>query len=729
MKKQNQIKITLSKPENIKRINELQQTQAFKNRTQLAKTICEKFNFVDLKGDLQESSCVTALKQLEKQKYITLPPISNKSTKVRKLRTLCRLETAVEPPINVPKKAGDVQGLELILVEDKQQLKIWNELMISEHPIKTANLVGRQLRYLIHSKHGYLGGFGFASAALTMSDREKWIGWDKNQRDSYLQYVLNMTRFLIRPSVKCKNLASMTLAMSMSRISEDFYSKYQCKLLLLESFVDTELYTGSCYKAANWIEIGKTKGRGRGDEKNLYSLSIKSIYMYPLEKEFRQKMGIKRPEIMDRKIDITDNIDSDSWAHYEFNQAPVGNSAITKRLVHVATTQSHNPSESYSHAVNGDWKQTKAYYRMIDKPDDSAFSMENILKPHKTRTINRIKSQNIALCLQDDCEINYSTLNNCEGLGFLKSNQTGAKMMGIVLTSTFCVTTNGLPLGILKAQCHMPKEKTKKETRKPHTIPIEEKKTYSWVDHHRNLVKISKQVPETQIVHVCDREADFYELFEEQQKDPRVDLLIRVRHNRNIPQEPNKLFDYIGESQVMGYTTIAIPAKSSRLKKSKQKASEYRLARNAKLAIRSKIMQIPAPSYYPNKKPITLTIIYALEEKPPKQAKPIAWYLLTTMSVESTSDAMTYLNWYAKRWRIEDFHRVLKSGCKIDKLKLKSATRLSRAIAINMVIGWRIMLMTLLGREMPNLSANVLFTDFELFTLNEIAKKKLENTN
>lgn len=725
MKKQNQIKSTISQPENIKYINELQQIERFQNRSQLAKTICKKFNFMDSKGDLQESSCLTALKQLEKQKHITLPTIKNKSDKVRKTRTLCRLDLPVEIPINVPEKAGQVEGLELILVEDKQQLKIWNELMISEHPIKTANLVGRQLRYLISSRHGYLGGLGFAAAALSMGDREKWIGWNKSQKDSYLQYVLNMTRFLIRPSVKCKNLASMTLGMSMARISDDFFSKYQCKLLLLESFVDTTLYTGSCYKAANWIEIGKTKGRGRNDKKNLYSASIKSIYMYPLDKEFRKKMGIKLPEVIDRKIDITDNLDSDSWAHYEFMQAPVGNSSTTKRLIHVATTQSHNPSESYSYAVNGDWAQTKAYYRMIDKPDNSAFSMENILKPHKHRTIDRIKSQDTVLCLQDDCEINYSNLNNCEGLGFLKANQTGAKMKGIVLTSTFCVMTNGLPLGILKAQCHMPKEKTKKDTRKPHKIPIQEKKTFSWIDHHRDLVKTSKQTPKTQMVHVCDREADFYELFEEQQKEDCVDLLIRARHNRNIPQEPNKLFDYIGQSQVMGYTTIAIPAKSSRHKKSKQKASKYRLARNAKLAIRSKTMKIPPPSYYPNKKPITITIIYALEENPPKHAKPISWYLLTTMGVENTTDAITYLDWYAKRWRIEDFHRVLKSGCKIDKLKLKSAIRLSRAIAINMVIGWRIMLMTLLGREMPNLSANILFNDLELLTISAIAKKNV----
>ncbi len=158
MKKQNQIKITLSKPENIKRINELQRIQRFKNRAQLAKTICKNYNFVDLKGDLQESSCITALKQLEKQKHITLPTIKNKSNKVRKARTLCRLGIAVEAPINVPEKAGEIQGLELILVENKQQLKIWNELMISEHPIKTANQ-GAYPRTKTYCEKGEFGQF------------------------------------------------------------------------------------------------------------------------------------------------------------------------------------------------------------------------------------------------------------------------------------------------------------------------------------------------------------------------------------------------------------------------------------------------------------------------------------------------------------------------------------------------------------------------------------------
>jgi len=298
-----------------------------------------------------------------------------------------------------------------------------------------------------------------------------------------------------------------------------------------------------------------------------------------------------------------------------------------------------------------------------------------------------------------------------------------------VLHSALATTTSGLPLGSINSDYSTPHEKTKKDPRKPHKIPLEEKKTFSWVKQHRDLVKISKQIPDTKMVHICDREADFYEFFEEQQKEPRVDVLIRAKHNRSISadisQEPDKLFNFIQSTKPLGKTTIALPSKSARSKKSKQKASKFRPARNATLTIYAKKISIRPPSYYPDKKPIKITIIYAIEDNPPTGVEPIKWYLLTTLKVKTAQDAITYLDWYTKRWRIEDFFRVLKSGCKITKLKLNSATRLTRAIAINSVIAWRIMLLTLLGREQPELPCEVLFTDLEILTLNAFVKKNM----
>jgi hypothetical protein len=149
----------------------------------------------------------------------------------------------------------------------------------------------------------------------------------------------------------------------------------------------------------------------------------------------------------------------------------------------------------------------------------------------------------------------------------------------------------------------------------------------------------------------------------------------------------------------------------------------------AELALRTIHIQLQPPGYYthkkhPDKAPIAITLVHALEENPPENTEPVEWFLLTTLAVASAADAERCLRWYTLRWRIEDWHRVLKSGCRIGDLAHESAERLRRAIGINLVIAWRIMLMTLLGREMPELPAELLFSDIELRTLNAYAKKK-----
>jgi hypothetical protein len=142
------------------------------------------------------------------------------------------------------------------------------------------------------------------------------------------------------------------------------------------------------------------------------------------------------------------------------------------------------------------------------------------------------------------------------------------------------------------------------------------------------------------------------------------------------------------------------------------------------LALRYLTIQLPAPEYYRDKAPIEIRLIHAVEENPPQDAKAVEWFLLTTLKIDSAKDIEKCLRWYALRWRIEDWHRVLKSGCHIDDLAHETAERLRRAIAINLVIAWRIMLMTLLGRETPELPAELLFSDVEMRTLHAYAKKK-----
>lgn len=717
---QNQIKRTLSTPANTEYIRHLLENEDILHRTDLATRVCKQFEFYDARGQIQLSGCVKALRQLEKAGHIILPRVERKQQARKSPR---RLPEAVALPVDVPQEVGDVQDLRLVLVCTDKERRIWNELMLTEHPLETCTLVGRQLRYLINSRHGWLGGFGFSAAALQLEARDQWIGWDKEQRQTHLHRVIGMSRFLIRPSVDCHNLASKVLSMSVARLAVDFEQRYHYTPYLIESFVDLERYSGTSYQAANWIDIGQTKGRGRQDRFTQSALSRKAIYVYPLNKAFRQQLGLS-PRAGSGALDLSEGLDAEQWAEQEFGGAQLGDSRLSRRLVASANTKAKAPSRAFCGAAKGDQAAMKGYYRMIEQADTSAVTMSNILAPHRQQTARRMMAQKTVLCLQDGSELNYTNLDSCTGLGELKANQTGAKTYGLNLHSTLAVTSNGLPLGVLKAQCLAPKPKSADDKRKPSQIPVEEKKTFAWIEHHRDLVALAGTMPQTRLVDVCDREADFFELFDEQRTNPCVDVLIRAQHDRNLKEAPFKLFAAVRQAPIAGHIQVPIPKQSARTKKGKQKARAVRPKRLADLTLRYRQIELPAPEYYADRPPVTVNLIHAVEENPPTNTNAVEWFLLTTVAINSAADIEQCLRWYTLRWRIEDWHRVLKSGCSIDKLMHETAERLRRAIAINLVIGWRIMLMTLLGRETPGLPAEVLFSDIEIRTLRAYAKKK-----
>jgi len=141
------------------------------------------------------------------------------------------------------------------------------------------------------------------------------------------------------------------------------------------------------------------------------------------------------------------------------------------------------------------------------------------------------------------------------------------------------------------------------------------------------------------------------------------------------------------------------------------------------LEVRYQRIQLRPSRYYSGKAPLDIGVVHAVEVAPPEGAPPVEWFLLTTVDIRAAEDAVQCLRWYCLRWRIEDFHRVLKSGCGVEEIAHETAERIRRAIAINLVIAWRIMLMTLLGRETPELPPEVLFSDIELQVLRAYAKK------
>ncbi|MGI9301263.1 MAG: IS4/Tn5 family transposase DNA-binding protein, partial [Gammaproteobacteria bacterium] len=394
MHTQNQIKRTLWERGGIAYVRELLESKAVAHRTELAKRVCEQYGLYDERGREQRSGCVKALREFEAGAHFKLPAPRRHPGD----RSLRRLGEAVALAKDVPGQVGELGGLELVLVNRPEQMQVWNELMSREHPQGGARLVGRQLRYLIGSHHGWLGGFGFACAALQLADREAWIGWDDECRKRHLDKVVGMARFLIRPGVDCHNLASKVLSMSVAVLPDDFERHYGYRPWLVESFVDISRYTGSCYRAANWIAVGTTKGRGRQDRDNLWALTRKAIYVYPLVNDLRARLGLSADAGLGA-LEPGQGLDTAHWAENEFGGAQLGDVRVSRRLVKVAAAKAQVPDRAFSGVAKGDWAAVKAYYRMIDQPEESQLNMANILAAHHANTMRRMHGQKKRGCV------------------------------------------------------------------------------------------------------------------------------------------------------------------------------------------------------------------------------------------------------------------------------------------------------------------------------------------
>lgn len=719
MIKQSQIKRTLERPDSIEAVRSILRRGEPGSRSALADVVCRDFGFLDSRGATQNAGCAKALRELERDGHFALPAATSRVD--ARPRSPRRLDAAVAAPREVPEQAGEVRGLELIKVCKLDELRLWNEMMAREHPQGAGLLVGAQLRYLIGSEHGWLGGLGFGASAIKLGDRDQWIGWDVSQQREHMHRVIGMSRFLIRPSVRCHNLASMVLGMTLRSVAQDFEDQYKYRPWLVESFVDSDFFAGTCYQATNWVAVGKTKGRGRQDREHHSAKTVKAIYVYPLEADFRARMGVPEPVGL-VALQPGQGLDGDAWASQEFGGAVLGDERLSERLVDSARMQAAQPGQAFCAVAKGDWPATKGYYRFIDQSDDSLTTVAAILAPHRQCTVQRMKAHSTVLCIQDGTGLNFSGLAQCEGLGSIGSNQTGASSAGLHLHSTFVVTTEGLPLGLLDAQFHAPVGRVADDKRASADIPIEEKKTFDWIHALRDCVALAPQIPDTQMVCVMDREADFFELFDEQRNKPRVELLVRAKHNRKT-QADLTLFDAVRQSPLKSQFLLPVKRQSARPKRSKQMARDQVKPRTAQVELRYHPVTLRPPAGHDDKLPITLWVVHVREASPPADTKPVEWFLLTTCKPGDVQDALACVRWYCLRWRIEDWHRVLKSGCAIEALAHKTRTRLERAIAIRLVIGWRIMHMTLLGRTCPELPAEVLFSDIEIEVLAAYAKK------
>jgi hypothetical protein len=329
---------------------------------------------------------------------------------------------------------------------------------------------------------------------------------------------------------------------------------------------------------------------------------------------------------------------------------------------------------------------------------------EKILEPHKRETIQRIKTQNLVLLLQDSTDLTYDYLEDLEGLNPLHPNVA----KGIRLHPLLAVTSQGTPLGIVDSMHYT---RSHKEEGKKHrnSLSIEKKESFRWLNSYRKSCEIAQEASNTTVINIADQEGDIYECLAEAEdaaSGKKAHIIFRAKHNRCLENESDSSTNQLKKKLIRSSVVY-----EAQLNINKGKTN----ARTVNVAIRATAIQIKAPNTCLKKSlnPVRMNAILVSEIEPSKKHEPIEWVLLTTLPINTREEISQIVNFYGIRWQIEIFFKVLKSGCQLESIHLQSVPRIEKYIALSLIVAWKTMLATYLPREYPDAPCTLVFTDVE----------------
>jgi len=264
--------------------------------TELANTACELLDWKRPNGKLKYKECRAMLEQLQAEGLLSLPGV-RKTAPSRPRKIVVRSES--DPGHPLTGTAGDYTPLLLQRVESVELSSLWNQFIDRYHYLRFRVPFGANLRYLVHSERKpgeYMVCLLFSSPAWKMAPRDAWIGWNDEQRRRNLQYIVCNSRFLVFPWISVRGLASKILSLAARQLPEDWQQRYGYRPLLLETLVDPARFRGTSYRAANWIRLGRTQGRGRMDrDHQADGQAVKEIYVFPLCRDAQRRLCQSQP--------------------------------------------------------------------------------------------------------------------------------------------------------------------------------------------------------------------------------------------------------------------------------------------------------------------------------------------------------------------------------------------------------------------------------------------------
>lgn len=330
--------------------------------------------------------------------------------------------------------------------------------------------------------------------------------------------------------------------------------------------------------------------------------------------------------------------------------------------------------------ASGGYAETKAAYRLLDNP---ALEWREILEAHTQRTVERMQGHEVALCIQDTTELDFTSQPGIAGLGRLSYEA----QHGLYVHPTLVVTPQGLALGVVDAWLWARAPKGEAAV----------KESVRWVEGYEIVADLAEQTPETRLVYLADREGDLRALMDAAaRRGHPADWLVRATHNRNT-DAGEKLWARVEQTSALGAVEFTLPT------------APGRPARQVGQTLYRETVTLPVRKGVPT---VMVTALLVREENPPAGEKPVEWRLLTNRSAETPEAVVELIEWYRRWWLVEICFRVLKSVCRVESLQLATLERLERlerALVIYLIIAWRILHLVPWGRECPDLSCEVVF--------------------
>ncbi len=399
----------------------------------------------------------------------------------------------------------------------------------------------------------------------------------------------------------------------------------------------------------------------------------------------------------------------------EFTGCDFGDARLSKRVLKMVDVFQEQPGRSIPSAfvTRADWE---ACYRFFD---NESVRPDKLIAPHIEKTWARIREFAVAVLAQDTTEIDLTRpKQQVLGAGPMDcDSRRGAFFHPLV-----AFTVQGVSLGLVGMQAwtrnELKRQSPEEKKQKREATPIEDKESYRWLVGLQNARQTAAACPETTCVCTGDSESDIYELYalahELRNEQPNLHLLVRAGHDR-ATSEDSHWMELARKAPVIGTEKIDIRERQAKVKANKSPRSQSREARSAIVQIRTTAVEVRRPNHLSSKLPkyLKFNIVLVEESSPLEGQVPISWMLVTTLSIDTPEQIQSVIEYYCTRWQIEVYFRTLKSGCRIEYRRFEELDRVLNCLAVLSVVAWRVMYVTYLGRDCPELDCEIIFEPSE----------------